>query len=185
METMRKLPSSFELIKYGFLVRLVSESDAEFITMLRSNKKLSKYIHASNGSVDEQIKWIQEYKKRELEGTEYYFIFIKDGSPYGLSRISNIDWLHLTFTSGSWICEPGHPIEDVLITGILYNEIVFDMLKLKVAICDVRKNNKYVLNYHRKILCSYQYGETDLDYLFMSTPETRMKSRLKKYIELN
>lgn len=182
METMIKLSPNFELKKYGFLVRLVSESDAEFITSLRSNEKLNKYIHASNGIVDEQIKWIQEYKNRESRGLEYYFIFIKDGYRYGLTRISNINSQHLTFTSGSWICEQGHPMEYVLYTALLFNEIVYDILQLKVALYNVRKNNKYVLNYHRKILCSYQYGETDLDYLFMSTPETRKKSKLSKYL---
>ena len=71
------LPPDFTTTKYGVTVRLVTEDDAEFITRLRSDERLGRFIHASNGDVEAQKKWITEYKKRENEGIEYYFISSK------------------------------------------------------------------------------------------------------------
>ena len=51
---MIQLPNNFEITKYGVTARLVNEGDAEFITALRSNEKLGRFIHASNGDVDAQ-----------------------------------------------------------------------------------------------------------------------------------
>lgn len=179
---MNKLPENFKITKYGVTVRLVTEDDAEFITRLRSDERLGRFIHASNGDVEAQKKWVTEYKKRENEGIEYYFIFLRDGIPYGLERIYNIDWTHLSFTTGSWICEKGTNIDDAFLTSLITNEIAYDLLGLKINIYDVRKENKHVLNFHRKIMCALQYAETELDYLFISTPETRKNSKLKKYL---
>lgn len=178
------LPKDFEITKYGVTVRLVTEDDAEFITRLRSDERLGRFIHASNGDVEAQKKWVTEYKKRENEGIEYYFIFLKDGIPYGLERIYNIDWTHLSFTSGSWLCEKDTAMEYTLLTLVIAYEIAYDMLGLKINLFDVRKENKKVLKFHRNIMCSHQYAETELDYLFMSTPETRKNSKLKKYLEI-
>lgn len=179
---MNKLPENFKITKYGITAQLVVESDAEFITQLRSDEKLGRYIHASNGDVEAQRKWIKEYKKREDEGIEYYFIFLKDGVPFGLERIYNIDWTHLSFTSGSWLCKESTSMENVLLTLVIAYEIAYDILGLKINLFDVRKGNKKVQRFHRNIMCSYQYAETELDYLFMSTPETRLNSKLKKYL---
>ena len=181
---MNKLPENFKITKYGVTVRLVTEDDAEFITRLRSDERLGRFIHASNGDVEAQVKWTREYKKREQHGLDYYFIFLKDGVRYGLERIYNIDWTHLSFTTGSWICEKGTNIDDAFLTSLITNEIAYDLLGLKINIYDVRKENKHVLNFHRKIMCALQYAETELDYLFISTPETRKNSKLKKYLEI-
>jgi hypothetical protein len=42
---MTPLPSNFELDRYGLHVRLVREEDAEFILSLRTDPKLSRFIH--------------------------------------------------------------------------------------------------------------------------------------------
>lgn len=176
------LPSDFEISKYGVTARLVNEGDAEFITRLRSDERLGRYIHASNGDVEAQRNWIREYKKREQEGIDYYFIFLKEEVPYGLCRLYNIDWTHLSYTSGSWLCKKGTPIEEMLLTSLLTGEVALNLLGLKINLYDVRKGNKQVLKFHRNIMCAYQYAETELDYLFMITPETRKKSKLRKYL---
>lgn len=181
---MIKLASNFELDKYGIHVRLVQESDAGFITALRSNAKLGRYIHANNGDVEAQRQWIREYKKREAEAKDYYFVFSKDGKPLVVSRIYNIDWVHLSFTSGSWVSVPGSDFEDVMKCTVVAQEIAHDILGLLVDIFDVRKGNTQVLNFHRNIKRSYQYGETELDYLFISTPETRKNSKLRRLLGL-
>ncbi len=178
------LPENFEMDKYGVHVRLVNEGDAGFITELRSHPKLGRHIHASDGDVQKQIEWTREYKKRERAGLDYYFIFSKDGVDFGLCRIYNIDWTHLTYTSGSWIMRPGIEYDLAMTPSVIMGEIANDMLGLLVDIYDVRKENKQVLNFHRKIIKAIEYGETELDVLFMSTPETRKNSKLKKLLGL-
>ena len=64
--------------KYGIDVRFVEESDAEFILSLRTDPKLSRYLHATDNDVEKQRQWIRKYKEREAHGKEYYFMYIKN-----------------------------------------------------------------------------------------------------------
>ena len=43
----------------------VEINDAEFIYSLRIDSRLNKHISTINGTVIEQAKWIEDYKKRE------------------------------------------------------------------------------------------------------------------------
>ncbi len=79
---------------------------------------------------------------------------------------------------------PGTDYEAVMTCSVIVLEIAFDVLGLLVDIYDVRKGNNQVLHFHRKILGAYEYGETELDYLFMLTKEAWLKSRLKKLLGL-
>lgn len=181
---MIKLPTDFVYENYGVTARFVTEKDAEFIVRLRSDDKLGRFIHASDGSVEQQIEWTREYKKREAAGLDYYFVFSKDGDDFGSCRIYNIDWTHLSYTSGSWIIQKGTPEDIAMIPSVMLSDIANEMLGLQIDLYDVRKGNKQVLRFHRRILSAIQYGETELDYLFMSTPETRKQSKLRKLLDL-
>lgn len=182
---MKLLPSDFQITKYGVTARLVTEDDAEFITKLRADDRLGRYIHASDGDIEKQKEWTKEYKKREVQGLDYYFIIYKNEEPYALSRLYNIDWTHLLFTKGSWICKYGTEMSFVIASSVITNYIAYDILGLKINIFDVRKDNTKVLRFHRNIMKSIQYAETDLDYLFISTPETRRQSKLLQYLEID
>ena len=120
---MRRLPIDFAIDKYGLFARLVNESDAEYIYNLRSNPKLSKYIHKVDSSVESQRKWIKDYKKREEEGIDYYFIFYKDGKPVGLNRLYNIEGK--SFQSGSWLFSQDAPFGVSFLAQIILREIAF------------------------------------------------------------
>lgn len=181
---MNSLPSNFELDRYGLHVRLVREEDAEFIVKLRTDPKLSRFLNKTDNDINKQKEWIREYKEREAEAKDYYFIFFKDGKPIVLDRLYNIDWGHLSYTIGSWIGVPGTDFDSVMTCSVIIGEIAQEILGLLVCLYDVRKGNAQVLNYHRNIMRAMQYGETELDYLFMSTPETRKNSRLKKLLGL-
>ena len=84
-----KLPLGFKMNKYGIDVRFVEESDAEFILSLRTDPKLSRYLHATDNDVEKQRQWIRKYKEREAHGKEYYFMYIKNENKLGVSRIYN------------------------------------------------------------------------------------------------
>lgn len=178
------LPADFTYEKYGVKARLVTEADAEFITALRSDAKLGRYLHASDGDVQKQIEWTREYKKREAEGLDYYFIFSKDGEDFGLCRIYNIDWTHLSFTSGSWLMKRGLDMTLTMVPSVITGEIAHDILGLLVDLYDVRKDNTHVLNFHRKIMKAIEYGETESVILFMSTPASRKNSKLRMILDI-
>lgn len=161
---MIQLPLNFELDRYGLHCRLVNEDDAEFIVELRSDPKLRRFIHASDGDVKKQIEWTREYKKREAEGLEYYFIYEFEGTPIGLNRIYNRE--ENRATTGSWVVTPFLPLNIMFATLLIEREIYFDILNYEVDYIDVRKENKQVWHLHRR-LGAIQYGETELDYLFI------------------
>ena len=165
-------------------MRLVREEDAEFIVKLRTDPQNARYLGKTDNGVNKQVAWIREYKKREAEAKDYYFIFFSEEKPIVVSRVYNIDWLHLAYTSGSWASVPGTDYEDVMKCTVLSEEIIHDQLGLLLDICEVSKENKHVLMYHRNILHNIQYGETESNYLFISTPESRKNSRLKKLLGL-
>ena len=101
---MKRLPSDFEISKYGVHCRLVNENDASFIVKLRSDEKRSRYIHSTDNDVESQKQWIRDYKIREANGVEYYFIYEADGVPFGVNRIYDMHDDHCT--EGSGVCLP-------------------------------------------------------------------------------
>lgn len=146
-----KLPGNFEMDLYGLHFRFVNEEDAEFIISLRTDPKLGKYIHSTSSDIEEQKKWIREYKKRELAGTDYYFIFFKDGVPVGLNRLY---WIKEdSYTSGSWIFSPDAPMECSIASALIVRIIAFEMLGMKVenALDGCHKDNVKVLRFNRLI----------------------------------
>lgn len=148
---MNKLPLNFEMDKYGLHVRLVNEDDAEFILKLRTDPELSKYIHDTNNDIKEQRQWISQYKRREHEGKEYYFIFYKGKTPVGLNRIYKIH--DNVFTTGSWIFERDASFECSILASIITREIAFEVLNMDLEDgfdgCHV--DNKKVLKFNKYI----------------------------------
>lgn len=173
---MNKLQSDFNGCKYGLNVRLVNESDAEFILKLRTNAKLSRHIHSTDNDLDQQIRWIKEYKKREEVGREYYFIYLKGENPIGVSRISNIyEYFGL---GGSWLCSPDNDPIDSMKTPFLANDICFDEIGLDYIVLDVRKANTHVWKFHEK--CgAIRIGESDIDYYYYLYKDNYKRKRDK------
>lgn len=121
-----KLDSNFTLNLYGLHVRFVTEDDAEFIVRLRTHPKLGRYIHPTLPDIKKQKIWIREYKLREKEGREYYFIFLLDNQPVGLNRIYDIE--EKSFTSGSWIFDQDVPLESSVASALITRIIAFELL---------------------------------------------------------
>lgn len=179
-----KLPNNFHMTRYGIDVRLVEESDTSFILSLRADKWLTRFIHPTDNDEEKQRQWIHDYKKREEQGKEYYFIYSKNGVPFGLNRIYNIKGN--SCTGGSWLCKPGTEIELSIPIALILRDIMFDILNLKEDNFDVRKGNLKVQKYHL-MSGSVITGETKLDILFKSTPESHLKGKKKilKLLKIN
>ncbi len=143
------LPVDFLFKKYGLTARLVNAGDINFIIKLRTNPKLSRFIHSISPDLEIQKKWIAEYKKREQEGKDYYFIFTKNGEPVGLNRIYNIE--KHQFTTGSWIFDPSAPTYCSIASALIVRIIAFELLDKSIEIsndgCHV--NNKKVLKFNQ------------------------------------
>jgi len=120
---MNKLPKNFNRSKYGLYVRLVQEEDAAFIVKLRTDGKISKYLSTVDNNIEKQREWICNYKRREAEGTDYYFIYFINDAPIGLNRVYNIHDNFFTF--GSWICLDNLPFNIPLATAVIGREIGF------------------------------------------------------------
>lgn len=135
---------------YGLNVRLITVHDAEKILKLRTDSQLSKHLHHTDADLEKQVKYIEEYKVREHNGTEYYFAFSQLGSdePIGFYRIHSIDFNTKAFTIGSWIFEQNTSENLPVLADILTRDFGFQQLKLNTCFFDVRKKNKKVYNYH-------------------------------------
>ena len=176
---MKKLPPNFTLERYGLQVRLVEEEDAEFIVSLRTNPRLSKHIHTTSSDVEQQREWIRDYKFREEQGLDYYFIFSINNQPQGLARIYDIT--EDTFSQGSWIFSPDAVLGASILGNIISSEIGFDLLEKKIGFSDARRDN----NTHRYVKSfSPEIVKTDeLNIYYKILPEG-FNAGKKKHIDL-
>lgn len=68
--------------------RLVEETDAAFINSLRKNKKFNKFLSYVDDNISKQVKWIKEYKVREANEEEYYFIIQRNDNNTPIEYVS-------------------------------------------------------------------------------------------------
>ena len=134
--------------RYGITLRLVEIEDAEFILKLRTDSVLGKYISSTSSSLEKQKTWIEDYKKREAAGIEFYFIVEKDGVKYGTTRIYDVR--NGGFETGSWVFSPDAPESVPILAGIVCRELAFNQFPEATYVrFNVRKANKKVLRYHK------------------------------------
>lgn len=135
--------------KYNISLRLVEEQDANFIISIRNDDKKARFISRTYPHVELQKKWIKEYKKREKNGEEFYFIATdgnnEDFATYRIYKIeSGLPEI------GSWVSKPNYsnPLNslkvDVIIKNYVFDELGFDKLQF-----EVRKLNHSVVKYHQ------------------------------------
>lgn len=176
---MKKIPFDFTYSKYGLTCRLVREEDAAFILQLRSDPKLSKYVHKIDNDLQGQIDWIREYKKREIRGEDYYFIYFSKNGPIGVNRIYNIT--ETSSTSGSWICKKDSLIEESLATSFILGEIM-SLFEIHSGPFNVSRGNNHVLKFHLSMGAEV-IGENEFEYTMRYNSE-KYKLAKDKYIRL-
>lgn len=187
---MKKLPDNFEIEQYGVKVRLVNEDDAEFIVRLRTDPSLGRFIHDTSSDVDLQVEWIHAYKEREAEGLEYYFIFYKDGKPFGVNRLYHME-REDRFTSGSWICLPGTDMNSVVASSLIPRIIAFEVLgrEMEFGVEGCHEDNKKVIKFNEMVGLKIKGTRMDAKgkyYTFNLLKEDfyKNKQRLEKLLNL-
>ena len=176
---MKKIPSDFTCTKYGLTVRLVREEDAPFILELRTNKKLSRYLHKTEDNLNKQIAWIREYKEREKRGEDYYFIYFSGDKPIGVNRIYDIT--ENTSTGGSWICREDSSLEESLATYFL-NSDIYELFEIVCGPYTISKGNKQVLKFHKNMGAEI-ISENSEEYLVRINSDKFSKAK-ERYIKL-
>lgn len=154
-----------ELIGKIVILRLVKEFDAKFILQLRNKKELKKYISDTNISLEQQKEWIRNYKIREENGQELYFIVEnKNKIPCGTVRIYEIEENRCTW--GSFILDSSRPNGASFETLLLSINFIRFNLGIKNIYLDVRKENLKAIHIYEKFGFK-RIKEDSLDYYYV------------------
>ena len=135
--------------KYGIKLQSVDVDDAEFIILIRTDTRKSRYISSTGADIDLQIQWIKDYKEREAQNKEYYFIAIDENDEkFATYRVYNIE--DDICEIGSWVSKPGYEnANNSIKVDLIMKEFVFETLKYSKLRFEVNKANKSVVKYHK------------------------------------
>lgn len=159
-------------------LRTVTTDDAEFIFDLRKNVHKTKYLSKVEGTVEDQKQWINQYKTREINQEEYYFIIeSKIHEKLGLVRM--YDFKDNSFCWGSWLIKDTAPKTTAIESALQIYEFAFYQLEFNQSHFDVRKGNDKVIAFHQRFGASI-VNENNLDYFFEMQKQDYEKIR-KKY----
>ncbi|MFA6636135.1 MAG: GNAT family N-acetyltransferase [Candidatus Omnitrophota bacterium] len=163
-------------------LRLVDLEDAKYLLELRIASYASKYLSKTPNDIKKQVQWIRDYKIREQNKKEYYFIIeSKKCHKYGTFRV--YDLLEDSFCWGSWIVEPNSPPYVAIESVMLALEFGFNMLGFTKCHFDVRNDNKRVLEFHSRFGAKV-VGRDQLNVYFNLDKDVfeKAKNKYKKYI---
>lgn len=173
-------PQNIKLVANSIYIRLVEYSDAEFICQLRNNQNLNSYISNSPNDVEAQRKWIEEYKKRELQEKEYYFIICRNDNdlPIGTVRLYDFKPNRESFCWGSWILNDNKTASSALESALLVYQFGFEYLSFKQSHYDVRKGNDKVHSFHLK-MGAVKVFEDDIDIHYIFKEEEYLANKIR------
>lgn len=165
--------------------RLVTLADAEFIWTLRNHKYKSRHLHSVGETIEEQKEWLREYKQKENQGEEYYFIISDENdTPQGLFRIYNIK--PDSAEVGSWIFKDDAPDLIAVRAELMLKEFAFEVLDKKDLFFDTRKKNKRIYTYS-KMQYSEVIGEDQQSFYFRLSKDDfkKGKEKVKKMMQIS
>lgn len=145
-------------------MRLIEESDAEFVLKLRLDEKYNTFLSAVKPDLQAQIDWIREYKKDEKAKKQFYFIIERlDGTPCGTYRV--YDLKEDSFTLGSWILNEDKTRYAAIESSILIAKFGFEELGYKKCHLQTMKNNTKLLTFYQGA-GAIKIGEDESSYHF-------------------
>lgn len=187
-DNLKKAKTNFKIESYEFSatknskLSIVKINDAEFIISLRENPELNKYLSQVDSDVEKQQEWIANYKKREAERLEFYFI-IKDMNNKSLGTVRLYDFQLGSFCWGSWIIKPGSPRKTAIESAINIYEFAFEVLGFCQSHFDVRNKNVNVINFHLRMGAQIvKSNEVDTYFIMTKAAYTKSKQDLKQFL---
>lgn len=166
-------------------LRLVNEDDAEFICSLRNDEKLNTYISKSTADINAQKEWIQNYKNKELDNKEYYFIICRldNHSPIGTVRLYDFQEDPKSFCWGSWILNEDKTKYAAVESALLVYEAGFAFLGFEQSHFEVMKGNDKVHSFHLKMGAQkVSEDETNVYYVFPKKKYEENKVHYAKFL---
>ncbi|MDD3591552.1 MAG: GNAT family N-acetyltransferase [Sulfurovum sp.] len=170
------------LIGKNINMRTVALGDAEFIYAMRQNQDKTKYLSKVTGTVESQKEWIKNYKKREKEGQEFYFVIeSKNEEKLGLVRV--YDFKDGSFCWGSWLIKEDAPKTTAIESALQIYEFGFYNLGFQKSHFDVRKGNDKVIAFHKRFGAKI-VDKDELDYFFHFEKSVYelIKEKYKRYL---
>lgn len=166
----------------NFNLRLVDEFDAEFILNIRLDTDKAKFLSSVDDDLEMQKSWIRNYKVREKNREEYYFI-IEDKVGCKLGTVRIYDFKGDSFCWGSWIIIDGAPLSAGIESALLVYEYAFYVLKFNRCHFDVRKDNLKVRAFHERMGAT-MVCQNDLDvfYRYPKIDYELIRERYSKYL---
>ena len=163
-------------------LRLIAPDDAAYITSLRVDPRYNRHLSPVTGNVDDQRTWIERYKHREAEGTEFYYVIdrLSDGTCCLALRLYEIEADR--FTWGSWILDENKPAKAALESAVLSFGLGFDVLDKPLALIDVRKANLHAGAFYRRFGMQ-EVGE-DADNFYFHFDRARFEQDRPGYTEV-
>jgi RimJ/RimL family protein N-acetyltransferase len=155
---------SLKIIGKNIQFSFVTQHDAEFILSLRTDENYNKHLSDVTSDISKQVDWIINYKKREFEGDEYYFIIERkdNNEKIGTVRIYDFDFVNNSFCWGSWILNDNKTKLAALESAILIYDFCFNNLRFNRCHMDIRKGNIHVQKFHQRFGVQF-VAETDQD----------------------
>lgn len=162
-------------------LRLITPDDAAYVHDLRLNPAYNQHLSEVRGTAEDQRRWIADYKSREAEGREFYYVIErKDGRPCGVVRLYDLD--ADSFTWGSWILDATKPPKAALESAVLSFGLGFEALGRSVAKIDVRVGNEHAQAFYRRMGMT-QTHQTETD-IFFTYPRTRFQADRDSYMDI-
>jgi len=165
----------------NLILRLIEPEDAAYVHSLRSNPAYNTHLSTVTGTVDDQRAWIEDYKSREAQGQEFYYVIErKDGTRCGLVRLYDIEAESITW--GSWVLDENKTHKAALESAVLSFGIGFDVMERNVANVDVRSENKHATSFYHRL------GMTETHridgQIFFAYPRARFDADKEAYLSI-
>jgi RimJ/RimL family protein N-acetyltransferase len=163
-------------------LKTVEIEDAEFIFSMRQNESKTKFLSKVSGDIETQKEWIINYKQRENQKKEFYFVIeSKNSEKLGLVRM--YDFQNNSFCWGSWLIKEDAPKTTAIESALQIYEFGFYNLGFEKSHFDVRKGNAKVTAFHQRFGAKI-VDENELDYFFNFEKNDYeiIKEKYKRYL---
>ena len=136
-------------------LRAVEESDAEVTYKMRSDPEKTRFIHAAQGTVEDQRNYIKG--QREKPGDYLFVIEDCDGNPIGMKGMYNHNPEARTIESGRFIGY-GSQVQNIEAL-VLSFDFAFDVLQVEKVIMSALESNTQMLSIQKKFGVEFTHRE--------------------------